>query len=272
MASPVIDNVSPADGQTQVAPVAQVHFDITDADGDLDETATIIMVDGVTVYANSVALTGWVVIKNALALGFEYSVSTLRGTWPYLTQVVFEVFAQDAVANLTTASLAFTVDRDLSCFDASTSPGGPTVFELSLMVPYTSSTYVETERLRQELLGALLNTGDPGTAYQATRYARLLAHETELAPVMRDLVPPLTASEHAVYLCYTANLITIAAALRSKAFTIERVVTELRGKGLTQEHAEMFQRYEDYQDAFTYVAVYCVLICLAKALEQPTVL
>lgn len=263
MASPVIDTFFPVDGAINVVHTTELEFNVTDTDGNLNAATITVMINAVMVYQSEVALPGWTVTRAVIANGFFFLVSPLRGTWEYEQVVAVTVEAEDLIPNHTAVSMSFTVEKDAACFDGSTL----TTFEQSLLVPYTSAGYVEMDRLRQDML----QWCSP-SATHSLRVLFLLAHAIEIAPIMRGLVPTPTVAQKAVRLCYKTSVVTIAQNLRGKAERYTTLLAELRAAGLPQEHTTMLGTYEDQEDPFTYVALHCFFVLMAKALENLTVL
>lgn len=181
---------------------------------------------------------------------------------PYGTEVVVRVSVADLTGVPVTSTWTFLVNVDPTCFT-----GPINDFESSLLVPYdhAASTLYYTEQLRQYLLTVVQARPDP---IKAIRHINLRANLGELGALLRNLVPPLTAAEKVVKLCYKNTAIQIDAALRRKPGLLNAVLAELTPLGLPKEHRELLWSYLRTDQPNDLVPLACVMVCLAKVLEK----
>jgi len=151
---------------------------------------------------------------------------------------------------------------DLDCFS-----GPVNAFEELLLVPYDfgATTLYYTEQLRSLMLNITMDRPDPVTA---VRQIFLRAHQMELAPVLRNIVPTPTLRERESTLCYKRTAIQIDAALRRKPGLLRACLSELKALKLPQQHYTLLHTYLDTDQPNDITPLACVILCLAKALEK----
>lgn len=181
---------------------------------------------------------------------------------PYGSEVTVRVSIADLTGVPVTSTWTFLVNVDPTCFT-----GPINDFESSLLVPYdhAASTLYYTEQLRQYLLAVVQSRPDP---IKAIRHVYLRANLGELGALLRNLAPAPTAAEKVVKLCYKRTAIQIDAALRRKPGLLNAVLTELTTLGLPKEHRELLWSYLRTDQPNDLVPLACVMVCLAKILEQ----
>jgi hypothetical protein len=246
---------------------------------DIFFNSVIIFIDDAPVYQNEAAERGYTVVREVRPNGTYFAVSNDNG-WPYSALLRIGVFAQVAgwwyrwflpavpmIVNpygegepsyADTANWTLQIAEDTSCFI-----GPINTFEQSLLYPFTTATLQYTETLRAYLLD---NAIKQPQANRAVRWLLLRAHDSALAPVLRDLVTTPTVVERQARLCAQRSNFELDQGLRGKGDLLPRVITELQAMGLPAAHAALCTSY-DRTDPNLRVPLACVLVCLAKALE-----
>jgi hypothetical protein len=253
--APQFEKLDPRDGEINVLPPRPIEFDVTASVG-IDATKTLIFANGVLAYENEVALNDFVVVRTVVTLGYHYQV-TSPVIWPYGNEVVVESSARDTSNNPAEKVWSFFISADPACFE-----GPLNATEDALLVPFT--TLDHAERLRQTLLLVSVIRPDPA---MAARVIFLNAHSQELAPVLRDMVPPPTDAERASRLCSRSTNLYVSNALRRKVNLLPGAIRELQTLGLPREHAALLNAYAQEDQPNTEVPLACLVVLLAKALE-----
>lgn len=256
---PEVRNKEPASGEGNVDANAKIEFDAWD-NVDVDESSTLIVVNNVLAYQGSVAKNGFLVNVTTILDGFHYEI-TPPDAWPYGGIITVQVLLRDALGVTSTTEWLFYIYEDPDCFT-----GPINSFEASLLVPYdlAGTTLYYTEILRNKLLLSVSQRPDP---IKAIRQIYLRAFRSELASVLRNIVPSPKPREYNVKLCYKKTIIEIDAALRSKPGLLHGALQELKALGLTVPHYQMLRRYLTADEPNDLVPLACVIVVLAKALE-----
>jgi len=256
---PEVRNMDPSSGQGNVATDKKIEFDAWDNVG-VDESSTLIVVNNVLAYQSSAAQNGFIVAVSTIAEGYHYEV-TPPDDWPFGGVITVQVLLRDTLGVTATSEWLFYIYEDPDCF-----VGPINAFEASLLVPYdlAGTTLYHTEILRNKLLLSVSTRPDP---LKAVRQIYLRAFRSELASMLRSIVPAPTAREKSVKLCYKKTIIQIDAALRSKPGLMRGALAELRALGLPAPHAQMLYRYLSTDEPNDLVPLACVIVVLAKALE-----
>lgn len=256
---PEVRNISPANGETDVAADEKIEFDAWDNVG-IDEGETIITVNSTTAYQGSSGQNGFTVTATPIVEGYHYEVISPTN-WARGSIVNVQVKLYDTLGVTVTTSWLFYIYGAPDCFT-----GPINSFEASLLVPYdrAGTTLYRTEILRNLLLNAMNTHPDP---IKAVRQVYLCAFNSELAPMFRDIVPTPTVREKAVKLCYKRTIIQIDSILRSKPNLLRASLAELTSIGLPAPHNKMLSRYLSTDEPNDLVPLACVIVILAKALE-----
>lgn len=110
--APALSNQSPTPSSTNNPINSVVSFDVTDADGDLDEDSVEIGIDQgsgeITVWQNDAATPGWSINKTAISNGFTYTVQAPATGYPKGTSITVHVQAEDSEAQTLDESYNFT--------------------------------------------------------------------------------------------------------------------------------------------------------------------
>ena len=122
-----------------------------------------------------------------------------------------------------------------------------------------------TEQLRQLLLDVTTDTPDP---LEAIRAIFLRAHSTELGVVLRDIVPTPTTAEAVVELCYKRTLLEIDVYLQQRPNILESAIQELPSVKLPLLHLQLLLSYLNADDPTVRVPLACLVVFLAKSLEN----
>lgn len=257
---PQFDNLDPDDNETEVDASSKIVFDLTDNVG-IDEASVLIFINGVLAYENSAAKNGYVVQRTPILYGYNYEF-TPPVQWRYGSTVEVVGSARDTLFTLGERTWTFDITADPFCFE-----GPLNDFETSLLDPFTlAGTSLEfAEKLRVFLLASLSGVSHLNRAMR-TMYLR--AHSTELAPILRQLVPTPTSREQAVRLCGQRSNVDVELDLRSKPWLLPNTLRELQGLGLPVQHVKLLDAYRRTEAPNTVVPLACLLVFLAKALEN----
>lgn len=259
---PEIANRDPVHGEREVPSDKVISFDATD-NVQIDEAATLIFVNDVLAYQASTPQNGFnvVVTPQPATHGYRYQV-TGPAEWMYGSVVNVHVLIKDVLNTLCDSRWYFYIYEDPDCFS-----GPINDFELSLLVPYdyAGSKLYYTEQLRSMLIEVVTERPDP---IKAIRQVFLRAFMTELAPILRNIVPTPTAKEKLAKLCYKRTAIEIDAYLRRKPGLLKAALTEMKGLGLPIEHSQLMWSYLRTDQPNDLVPLACLIVCLAKALEK----
>lgn len=182
---------------------------------------------------------------------------------PIDSRIALRVAATDSTGNSSTGmGWYFYTRENTDCFT-----GPLNTFEESLLVPYAygATTLYYTEQLRSLMLNIVMSRPDP---IKAMRHIFLRAHEMELAPILRSIVPTPSIRELDSRLCYKRTAIQIDGDLRRKPGLLLASLTELRSVGLPQQHSALLRTYLQTDQPGDVVPLACIIICMAKALEE----
>ncbi|MHC4619225.1 MAG: hypothetical protein ACYTEQ_15885 [Planctomycetota bacterium] len=258
--APQFENLSPAAGAFDVADDQGIAFDVRD-NISVDEPTVLIFINEVLAYEASVAKNGFTVQKTVIPFGFHYEI-TGPTNWRYGSAVTVAGSARDHLNTLGSRTWSIQIIEDPACFS-----GPINIFEATLLTPYTlaDTALRNAEGLRRLLLDSLVDLEHPT---RAVRIMFLRAHSTELAPILRQLVPEPTPRELAVKLCRQRSNIDVELDLRRKPWLIPGALNELADLGLPQKHRELLTSYVIESTPNTIVPLACLIVFLAKALEN----
>jgi hypothetical protein len=108
---PTLSNQSPAPGERDVSKLANIEFDVTDAEDNLSASTIEIYVNGLLVWVNEAASNGWSGFTSTITKGLHF---TLTPSSFYQTAVVtVNVIARDLAGNLMDESYEFYPSVDL---------------------------------------------------------------------------------------------------------------------------------------------------------------
>lgn len=221
-----------------------------------------VTIDDVSAVINGVIQAGWTgtIVPN-IEYGYDVSLQKIGG-FLYGTDITARASVADGTMIPVTETWSFSLIADPACFT-----GPLNTFETSLLVPYdyAGSKLYYTEQLRSFLINAVTSRPDP---VKAIRQIFLRTYMTDLASVLRNLVPAPTASEKLATLCYKRTVIEIDADLRRKPGLLKAALTELKGLGLPVEHSQLLWSYMRTNQPNDLVPLACLIVCLAKALEK----
>ncbi|MGD9209333.1 MAG: hypothetical protein PVI90_01085 [Desulfobacteraceae bacterium] len=256
---PEVRNIDPYNGQVDVSSNKKIEFDAWDNAG-IDEVETSITINSTLAYQSSSSQNGFTVTVVPIVNGYHYEIAAPTN-WTRGGTVTVAVQIKDILGVTTNASWIFYIYGLLDCFT-----GPINSFETSLLVPYdmAATKLYHTEILRNMLLSIANTQPDP---IKAVRQIYLQAFRSELAPILRGIVPSPTTREKNVKLCYKRTIIQIDAILRSKPNLLRGALAELRSIGLPVPHNTMLYRYLSTDEPNDLVPLACVVIVLAKALE-----
>jgi hypothetical protein len=281
MSLPIVNRIPAPDHELQ--PDQDIEFTI---DGSVILDSVLISIDDVLIYSHQTPRGGYAVTRTPLPDDQTQYVITPPDVWPYNETITVSVYAeQDAwwyrwftgqdpmfmdaygegePMGIITSRWDLLVAEDPTCFI-----GPINSFEQALLLPYAScdTRLRATEELRELLLDYAISRPK---ANRAVRWILLRAHSSELAPVLRTLVPTPTSAEATVRLCNQRSNVDIDAALRGKPGLLPAVLDELSAFGLPPAYRTLLQRY-DIDDANARVPLSCLAVCLAKVFETAQV-
>jgi len=257
---PVISNYYPAPYATNVDPATVVSFDITDANNDLDPTTVIIGVNGTTAYAGLIQKNGFSVVRTPVVKGFSYEiVSPINFT--YSSDVRVSILARDTSNRTVIALYSFQITEDDTCFF-----GPLTEFEETLKNAYITVGARYLEQLRRWLLRNVLNVIHLD---RSIRFIYLRAYTHPASTILTNLAPTPTGREMASRLCGQRTNIQINNDMRQQhPQMLERALTELTLLGVPDKHRRMLEAYVNTGNPNDRVPVACIMLILARVLED----
>lgn len=257
---PEVRNQEPASGEGNVAADQAIEFDAWD-NVEINESSTLIVVNNVLAYQLSTPQNGFTVNVTTIAEGYHYEVIS-PDEWPFGGIITTQVFLRDTLGVSSSYEWLFYIYEDPNCFT-----GPINAFEASLLLPYdlAGTALYHTEILRNKLLLSVSTRPDP---LKSVRQVYLRAFRSDLGPMLRDIVQAPSSRESNVKLCYKRTLVQIDVDLRSKPGMIAGALSELRGLGLPTPHYQMLRRYLSTDEPNDLVPLACVIVVLAKALEE----
>ena len=257
---PEVRNMDPERGEGNVDTSASIEFDAWDNVG-IDESKTLVVVNNVLAYQGSTPRNGFSAVVSVIADGYHYEIAP-PSSWPFGSSVTVQVYLQDDLSVTSNTAWIFYIYEDPDCFT-----GPVNAFEASLLVPYdlAGTTLYHTEILRSQLLMSVSVRVDP---IKAIRQIYLRAFRSELGSMLRNLLVAPSKREAAVKLCYKKTIIQIDTALRRKPGLLKATLTELKALGLPVPHSQMLWRYLSTDEPNDLVPLACVIVVLAKALEE----
>jgi hypothetical protein len=254
--APVFRNLDPVESAADVDAGDPIIFSITDANDDINPTTVSITVNFVTAYANETQQNSYAVVRQAIAGGYKYTV-TPPVAFPFGSVVSVVLYVEDYGANKVTKSYTYTVEPDADCFD-----GPLNTFELSLLGSLGTG-FEYTDALRQALIESISSDLDP---IEAIRTMFLAAHNSEISPILRDLLPLPTSREVVARLCYKRTALETVQLLPRRDFLIQSSLAELGASGLPHEHVALLKRYAATQEPSTLLSLCCFNVLLARAI------
>ena len=281
---PQVTPIDPLSYESNVDTTTDITLDVEAVDGNLNDAATVIQLNGVPVWMSDMSVhTDYPVTRTPLLKGWRFVINPVADL-PSETEMTLAVHAENDYPTpaVSDVSYPFTTRTppcvmfgavpklwgvlpwgyqpfcDPTCF---TGPLNPT--EEALLLEF--SGLVNIEKLRRALVQYVVLPG--GNEVEAARSIFLRAHTQEFAPTMFQIVPVPTAAEKAVRLCYKATDLAVSDNLRRKPNYIPGAITELAGLGLPYEHRKLFEAYAAEDQPSIEVPLACVIILLAKAFE-----
>lgn len=258
-AAPRVSNRQPDSNEAQVPLAATISFDLTDDQGDLDASKTVITVDGVTAYSGQLAKNGFAVTRTPITKGYSY-VITPPDDFGYGAQVDIGIIAEDYSNYTLLEQYSFFTVEDPNCFT-----GPLTEFELTLENPLLTTGTRFLEALRLWLLRNLLNVIQQN---RAIRSVYLRAYEHPASVILSNLVPTPTSREKDVGLCGRRTNIQVNEDMKQQPQMLERALTELTVLGTPDKHRRMLQAYISTGNPNDRVPIACIMVLLARALED----
>lgn len=259
---PLIVNIKPGNGQVDVAVDTTLAFDLYDPNGDYDPTTVQVIVNDIVVYSSQAQQNGHTVTVSPITQG-EHFLVVFPQDFSLNAVVMCLVFAEDMAGNGRVSQFSFQTVKQLDCF-----AGPSNATEAAILGPYllAETKLRNMESIRRDLLAAASTTGNPTESARAMYLRAFL--ETELAPVLNNLVTPPSDDERNVRLCNKVTMMTVSNALRRKGNRIPAALNELRTIGLPDAHYALLKSYTQVDEPGTEVPFACFLVFLAKALES----
>ena len=240
-------------------PESPVVVDVTATD--LDSASVFITINGLVVWENGLAAPWATVARDPITNGFRFTV-LLYPPYPYSSEVSVYVYAATTTAINDAVTWRFSIIEDPTCFI-----GPNNDLENVLLSPYplASTILPSMERLRKCLLESAVANANVHAAIRAL-FVRTL--QSDVRTMLFGSIAVPTDAEKAVRICHKNTIVTQAQLIGADYGLIAPAIAELRRLGMPQQHQEMLLRHLNTGDPAVWVPLACVVVFLAKLMEN----